>query len=240
YVNIASRAANFISKYFDGALAYSGDTSAMRDELQRVANEVSLNLELREYGRAIRQIMALADTINQQFDQAKPWLLAKDWANADQARKDELQDICSRALAGFKALSVMLGPITPTLSQRVATELFGLDRAFNWSDAAELPTHIAAFKHLLQRVDPKQMDALFEPPAEPAAPVTTPGGEAIADTIDIKDFAKLDLRVAKIVNCEHVEGSDKLLRLELDVGEGRLRNVFSGIKSAYQPEELVG
>ena len=237
YVNIASRAANFIAKYFDGKLGYVGDTAAMSQQFQTVADTVSQNLELREYGRAVRQVMALADIINQQFDQAKPWLLAKDWANVEQSQKDQLQDICSRALAGFKALSVMLTPITPTLSHRVATELFGLDRTFLWSDASVLPQQVATFKHLLQRVDPKQLDALFEPPAEP---VVTPGGEAIAETIDIKDFAKLDLRIAKIVACHHVEGSDKLLRLELDAGERRLRNVFSGIKSAYNPEDLVG
>lgn len=237
YVNIASRASNFIAKYFDGQLAYVGDTTEMSDHFKEVVKTVSLNLELREYGRAIRQIMALADTINQQFDQAKPWLLAKGWDTVEQTQKDQLQDICSRALAGFKALSIMLAPITPTLCDRVATELFGLERGFVWSDINELPTRIAPFKHLLQRVDPKQLDELFEPPAEP---VVTPGGEAIAETIDIKDFAKIDLRVAKIVACHHVEGSDKLLHLELDAGEGRLRNVYSGIKSAYAPEELVG
>ncbi len=237
YVNIASRASNFIAKYFEGTLGYVGDTAEMNNQFKAVAKKVQSDLELREYGRAIRQVMTLADTINQQFDQAKPWLLAKDWSNAEQSRKDALQDICSRALAGFKALSIMLAPITPTLSNRVATELFGLDRGFLWSDAAELPTKISAFKHLLQRVDSEQFDALFEAPPEPVA---TPGGEAIADTIDIKDFAKLDLRIAKIVDCQHVEGSDKLLRLELDAGEGRLRTVFSGIKSAYSPDDLVG
>jgi len=97
---------------------------------------------------------------------------------------------------------------------------------------------IGTYQHLMQRVDPKLLDALFEPPA-PAAPAL-PGGEAIAPTIGIEDFAKVDLRIAKIVNCEHVEGSDKLLRLTLDVGEGRTRNVFSGIKSAYKPEDLIG
>src|SRR5690606_32276172 len=110
-------------------------------------------------------------------------------------------------------------------------------RDFQWSDAAVLPTQVTPFKHLMQRVDPKQLDALFEPPA---APEVTPGGEPIADTIDIKDFAKIDLRIARIVACEAVEGSDKLLRLTLDVGEGRHRQVFSGIKAAYAPEDLTG
>lgn len=239
YVNIASRAANFIGKFFEGNLSYVGDTATMEAEFADVAKTVSHNLEIGEYGRAVRQIMALADKINQAFDTAKPWVLAKGLNEASEETKAQLQDICSRALAGFKALSVMLTPIVPTLAQRVATELFSMDRAFIWSDAAELPTHIARFKHLLQRVDAKQMDALLEMP-EIEEEVATPGGEAIADTIDIKDFAKLDLRVAKIVECTEVEGSDKLLRLMLDVDEGKLRQVFSGIKSAYKPEDLVG
>lgn len=239
YVNIASRAANFIGKFYDGQLGYVGDTSAMQTEFTQLAQTISQHLEQGEYGRAVRQIMALADKINQAFDSAQPWVLAKGIAEASDESKAQLQDICSRAIAGFKALSVMLTPIVPTLAERIATELFGMDRPFMWSDAAELPTQIARFKHLLQRVDPKQMDALFEPVVvEEEIPM--PGGEAIAETIDIKDFMKLDLRVAKIVECTEVEGSDKLLRLMLDVDEGRLRQVFSGIKSAYKPEDLVG
>src|SRR5690606_34186296 len=137
--------------------------------------------------------------------------------------KRKLQDICSRALAGFKALSVMLTPVLPVLTDKVARELFGQASAYIWTDAATLPVHIQTFKHLMQRVDPKQLDDLFEPP-EAALPA--PGGQPIADAIDIKDFAKVDLRVAQIVSCEPVEGSDKLLRLMLDVGEGRHRQVF--------------
>ena len=242
YVNIASRAANFIGKFYDGQLGYVGDTQAMTDEFTAITSEVQHNIEIGEYGRAIRQIMALADTINQDFDSAKPWLLAKGINEASAETKAQLQDICSRAIAGFKALSVMLTPIVPTLAQRVATELFSMERSFVWADAALLPMHIARFKHLLQRVDSKQMDALFELPDETEAETTvaTPGGAAIADTIDFKDFAKLDLRVAQIVECTEVEGSDKLLRLMLDVGEAKPRQVFSGIKSAYNAEDLVG
>ena len=239
YVNIASRAANFIGKFYDGQLGYVGDTTAMQAEFTELANTVSHNLEIGEYGRAIRQIMALADTINQAFDNAKPWVLAKGLTEASDEVKAELQDICSRAIAGFKALSIMLAPIVPTLTQRVATELFGMDRSFIWSDINDLPTHIARFKHLLQRVDADKLDQLLEPEIE-ETPVVTPGGEAIADIIDFKDFAKIDLRVAKIVECTEVEGSDKLLCLMLDAGEGRLRQVFSGIKSAYKPKDLVG
>ncbi len=237
YVNIASRAANFISKHFDGKLAYHGDTSELQNQLKEVAEKVRADLESREYGRAVRQIMAQADIINQAFDTAQPWVMAKGIATAEQAQKDALQDICSRTLAGFKGLSVMLTAILPTLTHRVAHELFGLDRDFVWDDVAALPDHIAPFKHLMQRVDSAMVDELLAPPP---APIVLPGGEAIADTIDIKDFIKVDLRIAKIVSCEAVEGSDKLLRLSLDAGEGRLRQVFSGIKSAYQPEDLIG
>lgn len=236
YVNIASRAASFIGRHFDGELRYSGNTGEMVSAMTAAADNVREALEAREYGRAVRLAMAYADTVNQAFDAAKPWVMAKGISTADDATREQLQDICSRALAGFKALTVMLAPILPELSHKVAHDLFG-DTPYQWADAAHLPTRIAPFKHLMQRVDAKMLDALFEAPEEPAA---TPGGEAIADTIDIKDFAKVDLRIAKIVQCEHVDGSDKLLKLTLDAGEGRLRQVFSGIKSAYNPEDLVG
>ncbi|MBO9356826.1 methionine--tRNA ligase [Bordetella petrii] len=240
YVNIASRAANFITKHFDGALAYDGDTAALSAEFAAQAESIRAAFEAREYNRAIREIMAYADGINQAFDTAQPWVLAKGIGNADAAQKARLQDICSRALAGFKALSVMLAPVLPALSDRVARELFGAPQSFTWADAAVLPQRVAPFKHLMQRVDPAMLDQLFEPPAAPAPAAPMPGGEAIADTITIDDFAKIDLRIAKIVDCQHVEGSTKLLQLTLDVGEGRHRNVFSGIKSAYRPEDLVG
>ena len=244
YVNIASRAANFITRHFDGALGYSGDAAALSAELAQHAETVRAAFEAREYGRAIRDIMAHADRINQAFDGAQPWIMAKGIADADAQRKAALQDICSRALAGFKALTVMLAPVLPVLARRVADELFGAGRDFAWSDAGELPQRVAPFKHLMQRVEPAMLDRLFEPPASaepaPASPAALPGGEKLAVTITIDDFAKVDLRIAQIVDCRRVEGSTKLLQLTLDVGEGRHRNVFSGIQSAYQPEDLVG
>jgi methionyl-tRNA synthetase len=243
YVNIASRAANFITRHFDGVLACSGDTRTLAAELAEQTESVRAAFEAREYGRAIREIMAYADRINQAFDAAQPWVMAKGITTATPEQKAALQDICSRSLAGFKALSVMLAPVLPVLADRVARELFGQDASFVWEDAGILPTRIAPFKHLMQRVDPAMLDALVEPAAAPAAPAAqaaTPGGEPVADTIAIDDFAKIDLRVARIVNCEEVEGSTKLLRLTLDVGEGRHRNVFSGIKSAYKPQDLIG
>ncbi|MDP4910093.1 MAG: methionine--tRNA ligase [Burkholderiaceae bacterium] len=256
YINIASRAANFISKYFDGQLAYPGDAAALSAHWSQAAEAVRGDLETREYGRAIREIMAHADQINQAFDAAQPWLIAKGLADADPAQRAALQHICSTALAGFKALTVMLTPILPVLAQRVAQELFGLSRSFVWADAGELPAHIAPFKHLMQRVEPTMLDALFELPAEaaavaaapaqssaPAADVAgglVPGGEPIAASITIDDFMKVDMRVARIIDCARVEGSTKLLQLTLDLGEGRHRNIFSGIQSAYQPEQLKG
>ncbi|MGB2818753.1 MAG: methionine--tRNA ligase subunit beta, partial [Burkholderiaceae bacterium] len=125
-------------------------------------------------------------------------------------------------------------------ASRVARELFGLDRDFTWSDAEDLPRRVGAYSHLMTRVEGRQLDALFEPPAPADEAKPLPGGSAIADTITIDDFAKIDLRIAKIVDASQVEGSDKLLKLTLDAGEGRHRTVFSGIKSAYAPQDLVG
>ena len=260
YVNIASRAAKFISQYFDGKLGYAHNTGDLRDAAKALADDVAAAFEAREYARALREIMAYADRINTAFDAAQPWILAK-----DEARRAELQDACSQALAGFWLLSVMLSPVLPALTARVARELFGLERDFVWSDATELPQHAAPYQHLMHRIDPKRLDALFEtdPPAAPVAakpvakPVAKPAAQAMTPTaptadatqdpfITIDDFAKIELRIARIAHAEAVEGSTKLLRLTLDVGETtpdgqtRTRNVFSGISSAYKPEDLIG
>ncbi|HEY8606267.1 MAG TPA: methionine--tRNA ligase [Noviherbaspirillum sp.] len=246
YVNIASRAAGFITKRFDGKLSdeVSGD-AAMSWRLRLAEQEGAIReaYESREYGKAIRQVMALADEVNQYVDSKKPWELAKDPAN-----NQELQDVCSNLLRAFYCLTIYLAPILPALARKVST-LFGIERDLTWADLQQSPSAIGTFEHLMQRVDPKMLEALFETPEAPAAPTASAaagaaeaagGIEPIDAEIKIDDFAKVDLRIARIVNCEHVEGSDKLLRLTLDVGEGRHRNVFSGIKSAYQPEELVG
>ncbi len=256
YVNIASRAAKFISQYFDGKLGYAHNTGDLRDAAQALADDVAAAFEAREYARALREIMAYADRINTAFDAAQPWILAK-----DEARRAELQDACSQALAGFWLLSVMLSPVLPVLTARVARELFGLERDFVWSDATELPQHAAPYQHLMHRIDPRRLDALFEtdppaapvvakPTAKPAAQAMTPAAPTADATQDpfitIDDFAKIDLRIARIAHAEAVQGSTKLLRLTLDVGETtpdgqpRTRNVFSGISSAYKPEDLIG
>jgi len=168
-------------------------------------------------------------------DQNKPWELAK------QEGKDAvLHDVCSVCIEAFRLLTIYLKPVLPVLATKV--ESFLRIAPLQFADSARaLGAHqIGAYEHLMQRVDPKLLEALFEAPAAAAAPAPVPGGEELAPEIKIEDFSKVDLRIAKIVKAEHVEGSDKLLRLTLDVGEGRLRNVFSGIKSAYQPEQLEG
>jgi methionyl-tRNA synthetase len=246
YVNIASRAANFITRHFGGELRYAGDTEALSDLAQAQALLIQESYENREFGKAMRDIMALADRINHDFDARAPWVLAR-----DPARAAELQDVCSRALHGFKLLSVLLAPVLPQVAARVAQELFGLDRPFRWSDAALLPERVNPYRHLMTRVEPRQLDTLFEPeataPAPPAAaargpgpvPVTPTAGSAAPATLSIDEFRKVDLRVVCIVDAELVAGADKLLKLTLDLGSER-RTVFAGIKSAYDPAALKG
>jgi methionyl-tRNA synthetase len=190
--------------------------------------------------------MTAADRINQSFDAAQPWTLVK-----DPARHAELQNVCSRALQGFKLLTVLLAPVVPSVARRVARELFGLDRDFTWADAQVLPERIRPYKHLMTRIDAKQIAALVEANREtlepaPAAQATAAKQEQSVETatntqtITIDDFAKVDLRIARIANAEHVEGADKLLKLTLDVGALGTKQVFAGIKSAYDPETLKG
>jgi len=237
YINIASRAAGFIAKRFEGKLGeVSADGDALIDHLQSAAPSVAELYAEREYGKALREIMLLADRVNAYVDQNKPWELAK------QAGMDtRLHDVCTTCIEAFRLLTLYLKPVLPALAAQV--EAFLQSPPLGFADTARLlgKGHaINTYQHLMQRVDVKQLEALFEPPPAPAVAATVPGGEPIADTITIDDFSKIDLRIAQIVNCEPVEGSTKLLRLTLDVGEGRMRNVFSGIASAYAPEDLVG
>ncbi len=242
YINIASRAAGFIAKRFGGVLGeVSADGDALLEHLRSAAPAIIELLAEREYGKALRETMLLADRVNAYVDQNKPWELAK-----QDGMEGRLQDVCSTCIEAFRVLTILLKPVLPALAAQV--EAFLKVAPFTFADAQTMLGQghvIGAYQHLMQRVTPEQLEALFEPPAlashAPAAiePVA-PGGEAIAPTITIDDFAKIDLRIAQIVNCEAVEGSTKLLRLTLDVGEGRHRNVFSGIASAYQPEDLIG
>ncbi len=237
YINIASRAAGFIAKRFEGRLGeVSADGDALLDHLQSAAPGVAELYAEREYGKALREIMLLADRVNAYVDQNKPWELAK-----QDGMDGRLHDVCTTCIEAFRLLTLYLKPVLPALAAQVEDFLQAAPLQFAHTTRLLGKGHaIKAYQHLMQRVDVKQLDALFEPPPAPAQAATVPGGEPIADTITIDDFAKIDLRIAQIVNCEAVEGSTKLLRLTLDVGEGRTRNVFSGIASAYAPEDLVG
>ncbi|MDP9125584.1 MAG: methionine--tRNA ligase, partial [Pseudomonadota bacterium] len=234
YINIASRAAGFLAKRFDGTL--SGDLgvegSSLLETLRAQKAAIVELYEEREFGKALRDIMALADKVNEYVDQHKPWDLAK-----KEGAEAALQDVCSTCIEAFRLLTIYLKPVLPALAKQV--EDFLQVPALTFGDVSSaLGAHrIGAYTHLMQRVDTKLLDALFEPP--PAA-VVVPGGEEIAPEIKIDDFAKVDLRIARIVNAEKVDGSDKLLRLTLDVGEGRHRNVFSGISAHFDPATLVG
>jgi methionyl-tRNA synthetase len=176
--------------------------------------------------------MLLADRVNEFVDQNKPWELAKKPENTA-----VLHDVCSVCIEAFRLLTIYLKPVLPTLAAQV--EAFLKVEPMNFADAARaIGGHtIGEYKHLMQRVDAKQLDALLEPTVVEVPP---PGGETLAAEIQVDDFAKIDLRIARIKACEAVEGSTKLLRLTLDVGEGKTRNVFSGIASAYAPADLVG
>jgi len=234
YINIASRAAGFLSKRFGGMLSsdLGVEGRTLLDTLRAHSGTVAELYEEREFGKALREIMGLADKVNEFVDANKPWDLAKqDGAEA------RLHDVCSTCIEAFRLLSIYLKPVLPALVAQV--EAFLNVPPFSFADSARaLGGHaIGEYKHLMQRVDAKLLDELLAPPP---APKVIPGGEELAPEIKIDDFSKVDLRIAKIVKAEHVDGSDKLLRLTLDVGEGRLRNVFSGIKSAYQPADLEG
>ncbi|WOI45993.1 methionine--tRNA ligase [Acidovorax sp. BLS4] len=237
FVNIASRAAGFIAKRFGGQLgAMSGDGQALLATLAGQGGTIAEALEKRDTARALREVMLLADRVNEYVDANKPWELAK-----QDGMDARLQDVCTTCIEAFRVLAIYLKPVLPALAAQVEAFLNVAPLAF--ADAQTLlgAGHtIGTYQHLMQRVDVKQLDALFEPPAAPEPEKTVPGGEEIAPAITIDDFAKIDLRIAQIVNCEPVEGSTKLLRLTLDVGEGRHRNVFSGIASAYQPADLIG
>ncbi len=234
YINIASRAAGFLSKRFGGLLAggHAPDGTRLVDALMSQSRELQRLYEEREFGKALREVMLLADRVNEYVDQNKPWELAK------QAGMDaRLHEVCSICIEAFRLLTIYLKPVLPALAQQV--EAFLRVAPLRFADADHtLGAHgIGEYKHLMQRVDPARLEQLF---AQPAPEVQLPGGEALAPEIRIEDFAKVDLRIAMIVDAELVEGSDKLLRLTLDVGEGKTRNVFSGIRSAYQPADLIG
>ena len=236
YINIASRAAGFLHKRFGDKLSadLGVEGRILLDGLRAHSDTVRTHWDEREFGKALREVMLLADRVNGYVDQHKPWELAR------QPGMDAvLHDVCSVCIEAFRILTIYLKPVLPALAEQV--EAFLKVPPMQWADAQRALGHhtIGEYQHLMQRVDPKQLAALFEgPPADAAAPL--PGGEALAEEIGIADFTKTDLRIAKIVKAEAVEGSTKLLRLTLDVGEEKTRNVFSGIAAHYSPEQLTG
>ncbi|MDP2827880.1 MAG: methionine--tRNA ligase [Sulfuricellaceae bacterium] len=276
YVNIASRASGFLHKQFGGHLSADSETGTEGYALKPL-KDLSLTLadlyEMREYSGLLRSIMLAADETNQMWDRYQPWKLAK-----DPSQSVLLHSVCTRAINAFRLLTIYLKPVLPALAAEVETFL-GVP-PLTWSDSQHLlPAghRINEYKHLLTRVEQKQVDALVAANSEnlaPAAgqhsqtrhaekqqhaaiathplpnppPLAYPEGHkgegtnvgAVAPLISIEDFSKIDLRIAKIINAEHVEGAEKLLRLTLDIGEEKTRNVFAGIKSAYAPEKLIG
>jgi methionyl-tRNA synthetase len=242
YINIASRAAGFVSQTFDGKLYEFPDGHINPQFSWAVAigseDVVSEAYNAREFGKVIREVMRVADITNQRFDQQKPWELAKDPVG----KREALHRACTEAIDAFFVLTVYLAPILPAMTSRIARELFGLDRELTFEDRKLRPDRIRPFKHLLTRVEEKQLDALFEVSKETTMTAPSPqpspatAGEGV---ISIDDFNKVDLRIARIVKAEHVEGADKLLKLTLDAGNGT-RTVFAGIKSAYDPAKLEG
>ncbi|MFC4314886.1 methionine--tRNA ligase [Steroidobacter flavus] len=255
YVNIASRCAGFITKRFGGKLS-ALDPAAQQLQQDFVSdsdcwNRIGELYEGREFGKAMREIGTLLDRVNQYIDSAKPWELAK-----VPGEEQRLHQVCSTSLNFFWYLTVLLAPVLPETARKVQGFLRLTDEQMRWGQHQWLPAghEIGQYEHLLQRVDEKQLAALFdtgEPEVKPAGKATTVASKtpakaetkAAADEpvgeIAIEDFAKIDLRIAKVLAAEGVEGSDKLLKLTLDVGDSQ-RTVFSGIRSAYAPEQLVG
>ncbi|CAD6881662.1 Methionyl-tRNA synthetase (EC 6.1.1.10) [Methylomonas albis] len=254
-VNIASRCSGFIAKRFDGMLSAECAEPALFQQFVDANSTIADLYESREFGKAMREIMALADKANQYIDEKKPWLIAK-----EEGRDAELHAVCSMGVNLFRMLVAYLRPVIPTLANNA--ESFLNITAQSWpSDAQPLLGHkINSFIPLMTRVEPDKIAAIVEAskenlektppvtakPAKPVAAVTTNPeqvskaiAEPIAEAIEIEDFAKIDLRIARIVKAESVEGAEKLLQLTVDLG-GETRNIFAGIKSAYAPEELEG
>ena len=262
FVNIASRSAGFISKRFGGRLAPCDVELPAWQAVAKHAPSIAEHFEAREYGKALREIMALADAANQYVDSVKPWELAK-----HEGRDADLHAACSNALNLFRQLAILLKPVLPALAAKV--EVFFNAAPFAWGDIGQplaAGHEIKPYQHLMTRADKKQIDALVAAnreslaPAETAAPAaaatTTPSAKttmtapasadtpaaapSVAPTIAIDDFMKLDLRIARIADAGPVEGAEKLIRLSLDLGPLGTRQVFAGIKSAYDPANLVG
>jgi methionyl-tRNA synthetase len=245
-VNLASRNAGFITKRFEGKLSATFTQPELYAEFVEAAERIAEQYEAREFSRAIREITALADKANQYVDEMAPWVVAK-----QEGQDQLLQEICSVGINLFRVLMTYLKPVMPELAAR--TEAF-LNQELTWDAIREpLVDHeITKFKALFNRIDPKKVEAMVEASKEDAATEKAAAEKAeqaktetelskdpVADEIEFDDFAKVDLRIAKIVECEEVPKANKLLKLVLDIG-GETRQVFAGIKSAYKPEDLIG
>jgi methionyl-tRNA synthetase len=246
-VNIASRCASFITKRFDGKLSNNVLEPELVTEFHQAEATIAEAFEKRQFSRAIREIMGLADKANQFIDANAPWVTIK-----DESKQQFTHDVCSLGINLFRILVVYLKPVVPTLAQQ--SEVF-LNDELTWESSQSVLTDhaINKFKALLQRVDMDKVNAMVEDSKENLEAIGSNSGQQatqidpnsplakdpIAETISFEDFAKIDLRIARIAKAEHVEKADKLLRLELDLG-GETRQVFAGIKSAYQPEDLEG
>lgn len=240
-VNIASRCAGFIGKRFDGKLATVSAAPELHQAFADAADDIAARYEKREFSQAMRDIMALADKANQFIDEHKPWILIK-----DENKLDEVQQVCTAGINAFRSLCVYLKPVLPNLVTEA--EAFLNDGELCWDDLQTplLDHQINKFKPLMTRVENDLVERMIEESKESLAaaedaidPNSPLALDPISEEIKFDDFAKIDLRIAKIVKAEHVDGADKLLQLTLDIG-GETRNVFAGIKSAYKPEDLEG
>ena len=251
FINIASRTAGFIHKKFHGKLLEGIEQHELVTSFQSAAHVIAAHYEARDYGRALRDIMGLADRANQYVADEKPWELAK---QADGEAR--LHEVCTVALNCFRFLALYLKPVLPELARQI--EAFLNVPSLVWSDAQTVlqTERIQEYQHLMTRIDPKSIAAMLDANNQTMEPSRTPtparhaeaqvhvapatAAASMSETISIDDFAKIDLRIARIANAEHVEGADKLLRLTLDLGELGTRQVFAGIKSAYDPAQLIG
>jgi methionyl-tRNA synthetase len=254
YVNIASRAAGFLTKRFQGKLieerelmaedTHISSDMALEQRLYAEESTILAAYEERDFGRVVREVMRLADQVNQYFDRHKPWERAK---STDPLHEKRLHQVCSECINAFRILTIYLRPVMPRLAEKVA-EFLNLQGELDWAHLNRYPTKpIKEYQHLLTRVDPTAIEAMLNASKESlkmtmteTQPTVTPGIEPIKPEISIDDFGKLDLRIARIVKAGYVEGADKLLQLTVDLGEGRTRNVFAGIRSAYEPAALEG
>ena len=243
YINIASRAAGFVHKRFDGQLSDVA-SSELIQQLQAASAGLAQSYEEREYAKALREVMALTDVVNEYVDANKPWELAK-----QEGQDARLQQVCSELINAFRILTVYLSPVLPKLSAAVAE--FLNTPAMVWADASNtLPAGhaINKYTHLMQRIEPEQIDKLIANNKQAVADAKAAEEKAskaadfepVAETCSFDDFMKVDLRVAKVLNCEKVEGSSKLLKFSLDLGFEE-RTIFSGIAASYpEPEKLIG